>query len=469
MTYDNRINRRTLIGGLTGIGLSAACQPSDQNFDAEIIVLGAGLSGLYAAHLLAGEGKDVLVLEGSNRIGGRMETIYHNGHYTEGGGEQIGASYARILDRSSQLGVKLSQSKGELRGTAYQYDGQIFGPDDWKVFGDHPLPVPFNGGSATRALFGLAGRQNPLQSAGDWRNSDHAAFDISVAEFLKRNGMDDRARAFIDHTLNANDLNSYSIMNVFRSLILYQQSSSMGPSLYVEGGVQKLMDAMGSAQNVQTNQIVSSIKTTHNSIEIESKSGRTYRAKTCICALPFGAFKNIRIDAPISELQKAAIRQLPYTQILQVHFEFENSYWETDGLPADMWTDLPMERLFANRTLGGEFTGLARMWINGTGALNLTTKSDAEIKDLAQTWMTQVRPSAGKINPYRIQRWTNTNPLAGGAYMHWAPGQIGKWAQDMGKSAGPLHFCGEHLSHFYTGMEGAMESAENIAFHLLDV
>jgi len=469
LTYDNRISRRTVLGGVGSLGLLAACQTSSAKFDADIIILGAGLSGLYAAHLMASEGKDVLVLEGSNRIGGRMHTIYQNGYHTEAGGEQIGASYARILDRARELNISLRESAGEPSQTAYHYRGQSYAPEKWKTFAKHPLPAPFEGASPGGALFGVAGRNNPLQSPGDWRNPNYNSQDISARKFLTKNGLDETALGYIEHALNANELGSYSIMNVYRSLYLYRQSSSMGPSVYVEGGVQKLLKAMGQAQNVKTGQTVKAIEVDDEGVTINTDSGRIFRAQTCICSLPFGGLRHIEINAPMTPVQKQAISGLPYTQILQVHFETGNAYWENDGLPANMWTDTPIERIFANRNLDGDMTGLARMWINGAGARDLQSKSDEDIKEVAQYWVDKVRPSAGKLNIYHIQRWTRNNPRAGGAYMHWAPGQIRKWAESMGASAGRLHFCGEHLSHLHTGMEGAMESAEMAAFHLLEI
>ena len=41
---------------------------------ARVIVVGAGLAGLRAAGRLAAEGSDVLVVEASDRIGGRVAT-----------------------------------------------------------------------------------------------------------------------------------------------------------------------------------------------------------------------------------------------------------------------------------------------------------------------------------------------------------------------------------------------------------
>jgi len=259
------------------------------------------------------------------------------------------------------------------------------------------------------------------------------------------------------------------MMNVYRSLYLFNQSRGMGPSLYVKGGTKMLTQAMGRQLDVKLNTKITSIEVTDRLVSVKTNNNKTYRAPYCICSLPFGVLKSIKIKAPMPDLQRQAINQLPYTQIFQIHFETPNAYWEKDGLPPDLWTDSPMERLFANRNTAGDLTGLCRMWINGTGAINLSGKSDAEISGLAQNWLDHIRPSIGKVNIYHIQRWTHENPLAGGAYMHWGPGQIRQWAGKMGKPVGRLHFCGEHLSHLHTGMEGAMESAENSALSLLEI
>ncbi len=41
----------------------------------QVIVIGAGIAGLSASSKLAENGVDFLVLEGANRVGGRINTI----------------------------------------------------------------------------------------------------------------------------------------------------------------------------------------------------------------------------------------------------------------------------------------------------------------------------------------------------------------------------------------------------------
>ena len=73
----------------------------------DVIVIGAGLSGLNAALLLEEQGLKVTVLEGRDRIGGRLLTLQDVPGRPEAGGNGIGHSYARLLDLASRLGLRL--------------------------------------------------------------------------------------------------------------------------------------------------------------------------------------------------------------------------------------------------------------------------------------------------------------------------------------------------------------------------
>jgi monoamine oxidase len=147
---------------------------------------------------------------------------------------------------------------------------------------------------------------------------------------------------------------------------------------------------------------------------------------------------------------------------VQLYLEPETRFWERDGLPPDMWTDTALERIFAvhDRETRAP-NGLLVAWVNGAQADWTRGLPDAEIEAKARAILARMRPaSEGRVRLRKVVRWTDENTLAGGAYMHWAPGQIGPWADVMGAPAGRIHFAGEHLSRSHTGLEGAMESAE---------
>ena len=474
------LNRRGIMAGAAALGISAVsgCKParntaSSRPFDAQVIVLGAGLSGLHAARLLEAEGQDVQVIEGSSRIGGRVHTLRHRGEiYTEAGGEQVGASYARIRDTAQQLGLGLTPDTPARRGTAYAYQGSVYSAEQWSKLKDHPFAPPFTGASPASPLFRLAAKHNPLINADDWRLNSYSNYDISARDFLTQNGFDTKAQELIGHSLNGNNLDTYSMMNLYRSLQIYSQSREAGPSLSIDGGAQNLPEAMAKSlsRDVITDYMVAHIDVTENAVFVTDQAGRMLKAKHCICALPFGALKNITLSAPLSTLQTEAIENLAYTQILQLHFKVTRPFWEADGLSPDMWMDGPLERIFMNHDAQGIPTPYGRAWINGDTAAKLSKLKNDDLAALLETELSSARSiKPREIELLAVKRWTTQNSYSGGAYMHWQPSQIQNWAGLMGARAGRLSFAGEHLSLMHTGLEGAMESGENAAFALLDV
>src|SRR5262249_43033391 len=80
----------------------------------DIAVVGAGLSGLYAARLLTAAGADVLVLEAQNRVGGRTLTgRFSDGTVVDDGGQWVSPGQGCILGLAEEFGVRLFPSWSE--------------------------------------------------------------------------------------------------------------------------------------------------------------------------------------------------------------------------------------------------------------------------------------------------------------------------------------------------------------------
>lgn len=92
-----------------------------------VIVLGAGIAGLAAAHALVRAGHQPIVLEAQGRIGGRVRTVrdFAPGLYAEAGAEVIPLTHELTLRYCERLGLRLRP----IVGSAARYrDGHIVPP-----------------------------------------------------------------------------------------------------------------------------------------------------------------------------------------------------------------------------------------------------------------------------------------------------------------------------------------------------
>ena len=84
----------------------------------DVVVIGAGLTGLTTAHTLKKRGKSVVVVEKENRIGGQIQT-HQQGDFTFESGPNTGiVSYPEVAELFQDLekwGCQLEEAHEEAR------------------------------------------------------------------------------------------------------------------------------------------------------------------------------------------------------------------------------------------------------------------------------------------------------------------------------------------------------------------
>jgi len=92
--------------------------------EADVIIVGAGLSGLSAAREVLDAGREPLVLEADDRVGGRILTEHVDGIPLELGAQWIGDTHHRMQALAAELGVEI-YDQFEDGETTYEFGGEV--------------------------------------------------------------------------------------------------------------------------------------------------------------------------------------------------------------------------------------------------------------------------------------------------------------------------------------------------------
>src|SRR5271167_3751468 len=102
---DRAVNRRSFLQGTAaaaGLGISTAAEASQIRFDrtADVVVVGAGASGLPAAIMARDQGATVIVIDANHDIGGHA--MVSGGRIPLGGGTSLQNKYG-VTDSADQV------------------------------------------------------------------------------------------------------------------------------------------------------------------------------------------------------------------------------------------------------------------------------------------------------------------------------------------------------------------------------
>ncbi|MEZ5512548.1 MAG: NAD(P)/FAD-dependent oxidoreductase [Steroidobacteraceae bacterium] len=484
-----KISRRQLISGAAAIAASSAIATTRRSAGAEdvdCVIIGAGLAGLNSAITLTDGGASTLVLESAEHVGGRCRTAYEWDSRIELGGVQIGQTYSRVRYMANRFGLPLGEGAHMNAPYAFVIGGKLVAASDWAssplnhTTGDERTVPPHALGSY------YVERLNPFQHFEDWLKPSAAEFDLSLAQWLDKQGASEAARQLIEQSRGGDSLESHSLLRMFQEATYYRYSArkaketvvagkrdvferSAETSLHVEGGISRLTTAMAAflGDRVRLKHRVVSIELDDRGCTVGCANGQQFRGRTAIVAVPFGVLRGVRIDPPLQGVQAEAVRLMPYGNQSQVWLRVKAPYWEHDGAEASMFSDGPFTLIRQQLEYDGKRELMSCLSF-GRQSVSVDALSLADRGRLAISEIEKVRPAArGKLEFLGAQSWAE-NPNERGCSHSFVPGRGLDWAQQMAKPHHRLHFAGEHLRRLEVGMESAMETGEIAAMGALN-
>jgi monoamine oxidase len=509
------INRRQFVAHSTAAVAVAASLRSTAYAagagETDVIVIGAGLSGLATAMELEANGLKVLLLEGRRRIGGRIYTLFDVPGHPEVGFNSLANAYGRTIDMAARVGVEIVNLAPKLRanraGQELFIDGQHIPLKDWAAHPRNPFPADMKQLPPWGWADAMFKRHMPFKDLENWYDPKHAQYDISVYEFLSSHGATDAMirlgydtniaygttahdvsllmQAFSDHW---QAVNRGAIMGFSRTGVANAQgvqasgqpatppqppAGAAGSELLIgmiKGGNERLPQAMSQRLKgdlLQGKRVVA-IETSAAGGKVRCSDGSSYSAKAIVCTMPFSTLRHVAIDPLPPSRQLGAITNLGYIPITQFHLVAKQPFWEQDGLSPSMWTDGPLGLVLAQRFFGkgDEVTSLT-VWCRGNNSLFIDRYGIEGGKQIILDEFARLRPaSKGKLKVAAVHSWT-ADPFSAGDWAIYRPGQVRDYQSVVAQPHLRLHFAGEHTSVGSRGVEGALESAERAALEVL--
>ncbi len=476
------LNRRHILSA-TAAGAAASVIPRSA-FAAErsnVLILGAGLAGLYAADFLRDQGVDVTVLEAKSEPGGRTKSVLIDGESVNLGGNEIGSDYGRMIALAGKYGLELTKSEQMGYPTNdINIDGTMIAAKDWAKSNLNKLPA------AEREILPhlletrLFYSKLPFRGIDDWLKPENAHLDISQYEYLKAAGVSDTAISYIDQFALSTDTSRTSALSVFRDAARFtftgfdgesSESDALGSnvgSYTVNGGTQKVCKAMANSlgDQVRYNEVVSRIEHSNSGISVSTLSGSRYSADFLIIAIPLTALSRISISPNLPEVQRRGIENARYAGGVQIHCRLNSKKLTRDGFEASFISNGPIERLMTIPGVNGE-SDRAVIWVNGLGANRIDQLPEKDVSSYIMQAMKKARPSSEGALEFLYQYSWSRDPFAGGIRYVYGPGEASSLGPVINKRMGRIILAGEHARINDLGMEGALESGFNAVLSIL--
>lgn len=460
-------NRRTFLKILGGAAATAALAPNvftQRRKRGTAVVIGAGLSGLAAAYRLKNAGWKVTVIEGRDRIGGRVfsHTDQQTGLICELGAEWVGESHERIKALCKDFNIPLQKHQFEdflLR------DGRVYRPGQWGFSTEAK--------TAFDKLIAGYEKLTPAQKTridkNDWWNY------LEKLGFLPE---DLRLRDLMDSTDFGESIRHVS---AFAALAEYAESSPKNEMDYkMTGGNSRLVREFATrvgVENIKLKQQVQAITQKNSKVIVRyrpfvqneqldfTSQLESISADAVICTAPIQSLLKIKFDPPLPAAQQAAAEQLVYSRICKNSVVYSDRFWKEENF--SMVSDTTSHYYFHSTQSQPGKEGILTAYAVGEKADVLSSQSDERRMRIIANDISPLEDDAPKKARRIISYAWQRDPFTDGAYALYKPGQWFGIRPILARPHGKVLFAGEHIADWQGFMEGAIETGEAAADALI--
>jgi len=452
------------------------------NLNRDVVVVGAGPSGLTAARELKKAGLTVAVLEARDRVGGRTWTDTVDGAMLEIGGQWVSPDQTALLELLAELNLETypRYRDGEsiyigADGAAVRYTGDTFPVDaDTAVEMDRLVAL----------LDGLAAEIGPTEP---WAHPKARELDtISFHHWLRQNSANEEACRNIGLFIAGGMLTKPA--HAFSALQAVLMAASAGSFTHltdedfildrrVVGGMQQV--SLLQAQELGDDVVLGSPVRTVN-WEPDADGGHrvtvvsdraTVNARFVIMAVPPNLYSRVSFNPPLPRRQHQMHQHQSLGLVIKVHAVYGTPFWRDKGLSGTCFgADALVQEVYDN-TNHGDPRGTLVGFVSDEKAdamfeLSVEDRRKAILESIAGYLGEEaLTPEVYYESDWGSEEWTR------GAYASsYDLGGLHRYGKDQHAPVGPIYWSSSDLAaEGYQHVDGAIRMGRITAARIAEV
>lgn len=451
--------------------------PNQKQVDADVVIVGAGLSGMIAARAVLAAGLTPVVLEADERVGGRILTEeVLPGLPVELGAQWIGDTHERMFALAAELGVE-TYPQFEEGETSYDLVGAgVMRENEFHArFADELAELE----RVLRRLDDLAG-DVPVDAP--WLAPLAAEWDsITAGAWYDAQGLSPVARTLVE-------ICTVGILAVptaevsFLHLLFTIQTCGVTSELFAEseGGAQTTRFVGGTSEipnrlaalitdHIVLEAPVQLIEHSATGVSVHCRGGLVARGRRVIVAISPTLAGRIMYDPPLSGVRDQLTQRLPNGSSMKAFFVYDEPFWRTDGFNGQLISDVGPARMSNDTCIPGDDHGVILMFLEGDQARTFGRMPEDERRAaLTAELVRHYGSKAARPEFYVDGEWSDRQWTRGCYNANFGPHVWTAYGPALSAPIGVIHWASTDTATYWSAyMEGAVDAGERAAAEVI--
>lgn len=443
----------------------------------DVVVIGAGLSGLSAARTLGPAGKSVVIVEARDRVGGRTQGGVLDGAPVELGGTWIGEGHTEMYALVKELGLATFPTWNDAGKLLLDLGGKQSPLGSHK--GATPKLNPFALADLAQGLLRFERLAKTVDPAKPWAHPKAEELDGQTYEsWVRRNLKTATGRSYFRALAEALYSADSSDMSLLHTLFYTVSNGDLETLASTDKGAQKdrvvggsvlVSQRMADGLDIRFNSPVSKIAQDDAGVTVTTRTGEVFTGKHVIVAIPPTLSGRLDYEPILPAWRDQLTQRVPAGTVAKCFATYPKPFWRDAGWNGQAISDRGPVKITFDVSPPEAEVGILLGFVEGSEARRWQRLSEGERRtQVLDCFVRYFGPEAATPVSYLEKDWSAEEFTRGCYGAHFTTGVWTSYGDILRDPVGRIHWAGAEYAVEWNGyMEGAVRSGRKTASDVL--